>query len=81
MATDLPELVSVNPAVCHGQACVRGTRVLVSVVLDCLAGGMREEEILVQYPTLTPQGVRATLAYGALLAREELLVLDPAEWW
>lgn len=81
VATDPLELVSLDPTVCHGQACVRGTRVLVSVVLDCLAGGMEEQEVIAQYPTLTPEGVRAALAHGALLAREELLPLDPAEEW
>lgn len=69
------ELISVDPAVCHGQACVRGTRIPVSVVLDALAEGMGEVEILVGYPTLTVEGVRAAAAYGAALAREELVLL------
>ena len=47
------ELISIDPAVCHGQACIRGTRIPVSVVLDALAEGMGEAEILVGYPTLT----------------------------
>ncbi len=69
------ELISANPAVCHGQACVRGTRIPVSVVLDALAEGMGEAEILVGYPTLTVEGLRAAAAYGAALAREELVLL------
>lgn len=69
------ELISVDPAVCHGQACVRGTRIPVSVVLDALAEGMGEAEILVGYPTLTVEGIRAAAAYGAALAREELVLL------
>ncbi len=56
----------------HGQARIRGTRIQVSVVLDCLAAWMTEDEILAQYPTLTVQGIRATAAYGAALAREEI---------
>lgn len=79
MATDLLELISVDPAICHGQACIRGTRIPVSVVLDCLAGGMSEGEIRTQYPTLPEAAVRAAVAYGALLAREELLPLEPSE--
>lgn len=54
-----------------------GTRVSVSVVLDCLAAGMSEAEILAEYPTLTAAGIRAAAAYGAALAREELVPLDP----
>ena len=69
------DLISVEPAVCHGQACIRGTRILVSVVLDALAEGMTEAEILVGYPTLTVEGIRAAAAYGAALAREELVLL------
>jgi uncharacterized protein (DUF433 family) len=69
------ELISVDPNVCHGQACIKGTRIMVSVILDCLAAGMSEQDILVEYPTLTVEGVRAAAAYGAALAREELLPL------
>lgn len=69
------ELISVDPAVSHGQACVRGTRIPVSVVLDALAEGMAEAEILLGYPTLTVEGIRAAAAYGAALAREELVLL------
>ena len=69
------ELISVDPALCHGQACVRGTRIPVSVVLDALAEGMTEAEILVGYPTLAVEGIRAAAAYGAALAREELVLL------
>jgi uncharacterized protein (DUF433 family) len=70
---DLLDLISVDPRICHGHACVTGTRILVSVILDCLAAGMTEREILEQYPTLTAEGVRAAAAYGAALAREEVL--------
>jgi uncharacterized protein (DUF433 family) len=47
----------------------------VSIVLDALAEGMSEAEILVGYPTLTVEGIRAAAAYGAALAREELVLL------
>jgi len=60
-----------DPRVCHGQATVRGTRILVSIVLDALADGMTEQEILAEYPTLSVQGIRAAAAYGAELARDE----------
>ena len=68
------DLIVTDPDVVHGQARVRGTRIPVSVVLDCLAAGLGEDEILRQYPnpTLTVEGVRAAAAYGAALAREEI---------
>ncbi len=66
-------MISTNPQVMHGQAVIAGTRVPVSVVLDCLAGGMAADEISAEYPSVTPAGVRAAAAYGAALAREELL--------
>jgi uncharacterized protein (DUF433 family) len=64
-------LVVRDPQVCHGQATVRGTRILVSIILDALADGMTEAEILAEYPTLTAEGIRAAAAYGAELARDE----------
>jgi uncharacterized protein (DUF433 family) len=65
-------LIVTDPNVVGGQARVRGTRIPVSVVLDCLVGGLGENEILRQYPTLTVEGVRAAAAHGAALAREEI---------
>lgn len=57
----------------HGQAVIAGTRVPVSVILDCLAAGMTADEITAEYPSVPLAGVRAAAAYGAVLAREELL--------
>lgn len=73
------ELISTNPRVMHGQAVLAGTRVPVSVILDCLAAGMTSEEIVAEYPTVTVVGIRAAAAYGAALAREELLPLPHAQ--
>jgi uncharacterized protein (DUF433 family) len=70
-------LVTSDPEVIHGQAVIRGTRVPVTVILDCLAAGMEEDEVRRQYPTLPEGAVRAALAYGAALAREELVPLEP----
>jgi len=69
------EMISADPQVMHGQAVIAGTRVPGSVILDCLAAGMTTEEITAEYPTVTTAGVRAAAAYGAALAREELLPL------
>lgn len=60
-----------DPAICNGQAVIKGTRITVSVILDRLAAGMTEAEILEDYPTLTVDGVRAAAAHGAELARDE----------
>lgn len=75
MTADALALISVDPLVCHGQACLKGTRIPVSIVLDCLSDGMTVEQILQQYPSLSVTSIRAAAAYGAELAREELLPL------
>ena len=67
--------ITVDPMVCHGQACVRGTRITASVVLDNLAAGLPMTEIMASYPGLTEAGIRATLAYAADLATERVLAL------
>ncbi len=72
------EMISANPQVMHGQAVIAGTRVPVSVILDCLAAGMTAEQITTEYPTVTAAGVRAAAAYGAVLAREELVPIPPS---
>jgi len=72
---DQMALISADPQVMHGQAVIAGTRVPVSVILDCLAAGMAAEEIVAEYPAVSTAGVRAAAAYGAALAREELLPL------
>ena len=63
------EYVTVAPSVCHGKACITGTRIMVSVILDNLAAGLTPDEIAHSYPTLTPEAVRAAIAYAAELAR------------
>ena len=71
MAASEQELIVHDPRLSRSQAVVRGTRIMVSVVLDCFAAGMTEAEILEEYPLLTEEGIRAAAAYGAQLAREE----------
>jgi uncharacterized protein (DUF433 family) len=72
----LLERVTIDSAVCHGQPCIRGTRVLVTVVLDALAAGLSAAEIVEHYPTLTVDDVRAAAAYGAWLAKQEIHALS-----
>lgn len=69
---DWRQRITVDPLVCHGSACVTGTRVTVSVILDNLADGMGESEILADYPSLTREDIRAAIAYAAELSRERL---------
>jgi len=57
--------VNVNPAVCHGKPCIRGTRIMVSVILDNIAAGADRAEILASYPSLKAEDIDAALAYAA----------------
>ena len=72
--TDWELRISADPKVCHGKPCIRGTRIMVSVILDNFADGLTADEIVREYPPLTPEDVRAALAYAAMLTREEELV-------
>jgi len=72
---DWRERVTVDPLVCHGKACIKGTRVMVSVILDNLAAGVSEKDILRSYPSLTPQDIQASIAYAAELARERIILV------
>jgi uncharacterized protein (DUF433 family) len=67
--------ISVNATICHGKACIRGTRVLVSALVDNVAAGVPREEILKDYPTITEHDIDAALAYAAELAREGVIDL------
>jgi uncharacterized protein (DUF433 family) len=62
--------ITINPNVCFGKPCIRGHRIWVSLILDFLAGGMTTQEILAEYPGLTPEDILACIAYGAEMARE-----------
>ena len=66
------DYITVDPAVCHGRACITGTRVMVSVVLDNLAAGLTSEEIVHDYPSLRLEDVEAAIAYAAELGSEPL---------
>lgn len=69
------ERISINPRVCHGQACIRGTRIMVSVILDNLAAGISREEITRSYPPVSQEDIDAVLGYAAELARERVVDL------
>jgi uncharacterized protein (DUF433 family) len=61
----LLQRISINPNVCFGKPCIRGTQIWVSLLLDFLASGMTIEEVLAEYPQLTEEDIRAAIAFGA----------------
>ncbi len=67
--------VSVDPNVCHGKACIAGTRVMVSVILDNLAENVSHEEILASYPSLCREDIQAAIAYAAELSKEQVVAM------
>jgi uncharacterized protein (DUF433 family) len=69
------ERITVNPQVCHGKACIQGTRVMVSIILDNLADDVSPEEILAGYPSLKRDDIRAAIAYAADLTREQFIAI------
>ena len=69
------DYISVDPAIAHGKACIRGTRIPVAVVLANLAQGITPEEIIRSYPSLSLPAIQAALAYAADLAQERVLPL------
>ncbi len=73
---DWREHITVDPEICHGRACITGTRVLVTVVLDNVAAGLSPEEIAQSYPSITTRSVRAAMCYAAELAKERVVAFS-----
>lgn len=69
--------ISVNPEICHGKACIQGTRIMVSVVLDNLAAGVKPAEILRSYPSLVEEDIQAALSFASELVKERFVSLLP----
>lgn len=65
--------ISIDPQICAGKPCIKGTRIWVSLILDFLASGMSEAELIEEYPQLTHQDVLAAIAYGAEVSREQII--------
>ena len=91
MATDLNEIelspeqkqiiaerITIDPKVCHGQACIKGTRIPVHLILRMLANGDTIEDLLAEYPSLTREDILACFDYAASLAEEQV---TPLEAW
>lgn len=69
------DYIVVDPNICHGKACIKGTRIMVSVILDNLAAGLSPDEILQSYPSLNREAVQAAIAYAAELTRERVVAI------
>ena len=67
------DYISVDPRICHGKACIRDTRIMVSVILDNLAAGLSPDEIRQSYPTVSAEAIQATIAYAAELSHERVM--------
>jgi uncharacterized protein (DUF433 family) len=67
--------IVVDPAICHGSACIRGTRIMVSVILDNLAAGLSPDDILRSYPLLSRESIQAAITYAAQLTRERVIAI------
>jgi uncharacterized protein (DUF433 family) len=74
---ELLNRISIDPNVCFGRPCIRGTRIWVSLIVDNLAEGVPDEELLAAYPQLRPEDIRAALAFAAEMTRERVIPLPP----
>lgn len=70
--SDLLTRIVIDPAVCSGKPCIRGTRIDISIILDALAEGLSNEDIIEHYPHLKKEDIQAVMAYAAELARENI---------
>jgi len=70
------EQISIDPKICHGQACIKGTRIPVHQIIRMLANGDKAEEIIEDYPSLKIEDIHACLEYAASLAEEQLTPIE-----
>ncbi len=77
--TRLLDRIAIDPLVCGGRPCIKGTRIWVSLILDFLADGLPESELLSEYPQLTHEDVLAAIAYGAEMTRERIVPVPLTE--
>lgn len=74
----LPERISVDPNICFGKPCIKGTRIWVALILDFLAAGNTFEEILEAYPGIRREDILACIGYGAAMSREHFVDINMA---
>lgn len=73
------ERISINPKICHGQACIKGTRIPVYQILQMLANGDTINELLKEYPSIKREDILACLNYAGSLAEEQLSPIEVLE--
>lgn len=76
---ELLKRISADPNVCFGKPVIRGTRIWVALILDLMASGMSEDQLIEEYPQLRPEDIRAALAYGAATTHERSIPLASGE--
>lgn len=69
------ERVTIDPEICHGKPCIKGTRIPVFVILDLLAANLSKKQIIEAYPDLTIEDIKAAIEYAALITREKTVML------
>ena len=67
------ERISIDPRICHGQACIKGTRIPVYQILHMLANGDTVKELLQEYPSLKREDILACIEYAAELTEEQIV--------
>jgi uncharacterized protein (DUF433 family) len=72
------ERISIDPEICGGKPCIKGTRIWVSLILDLLASGMSEADVRLEHPQLARDDILAAIAYGAEAARERIISVPAA---
>jgi len=78
MADPLLQRISIDPNVCFGKPCIKGSRIWVSLILDLLSPGTLIEDVLSEYPQLKEEDIRAAIAYGAEMSRQRYIEI-PSE--
>ena len=68
--------ISIDPKICHGQPCVKGTRIMVWLIIQYLANGDSVESILAAYPGIERKDIQACLAYAAAMTRERVIPIE-----
>ena len=70
---DWQKHIRIDSQICKGRPCIKGTRIMVSVILDNLADGVSNQDIIQGYPPITEQNIQACIAFAADLARDETI--------
>ena len=73
---DWREYITVDPNIRHGKACIKGTRIMVSVILDNLAAGLTPDEIIESYPSINREAILAAISYAAEISRERIIPIS-----